>query len=414
MNFSLFVAKRLFINNRDVKKVSRPAIGIATIGVAIGVAVMIISVCIALGFKSEVHSKIIGFGSHIQVRNYSSLTGGIQQPITVTQEVIDEISEIDGIKHLQRFCDKEGILKTSDTFKGILLHGVGQEYDKTFLKENLIEGEIPDFSDSISSNKIVISRNIADELMLKVGDKVYSYFFDKTVRVRRFTVSAIYRSNLTEFDKVLVFTDIYTTNKLNGWTKDQLNGIEITLDDFNRLNELTLSVAETVKSRDDGFGNTHSALSIRELYPQIFSWLDLLDLNVWVILILMIAVAGFTMISGLLIIILERTNFIGLMKALGATSADVKKIFLYFSSLILYRGLLWGNVVGIGLVALQKYTGLIRIDPETYYVESIPVLFDVKLIIAINVVTAIVSMLVLLLPGLLISKIHPAKSIKFE
>lgn len=414
MNFSFFVAKRLFRSYNAPRKVSLQAVRIATAGVAVGIAVMIISVSVVLGFKSEIRSKVIGFGSHVQIRNYSSFVGGSQEPISISSDFLNDLNRILGVKHVQRFCDKEGILKTEDNFKGILLHGVESDYSLDFLKSNLLVGTIPDFKDSKSSNKIVISKKIADDLQLNVGDKVYAYFFDNSVRTRRFSVSGIYRSNLVEFDNVLVYTDIYTVKKLNAWDNQFYNGVEIEVDDFSQLKKTTETIQLHVNRRDDGFGNMFSAFSIHELYPQIFSWLNLLDMNVWVILALMVAVAGFTMISGLLIIILERTNFIGIMKALGANNVNVSKCFLYLSSMIMFKGMILGNVLGLGFVILQKFTGLIRLDASTYYVDVVPVLLDIKSVIAINFITAFICLIVLIIPCYLISRIHPAKSIRFE
>lgn len=414
MNFSLYIARKLSGDKGETKKVSRPAIRIATAGVAIGLAVMLISVCVMLGFKQEIRSKVIGFGSHIQILNYESLRASAYAPLAFSDTLLHQLRSLEGVAHVQRFCDKGGILKTDEAFKGIVLQGVDRDFDPTFLKSNLVEGEIPVFSADSSSNKIVISRQISDELCLKLGDKVYAYFFEGTVRARRFSVVGIYQTNMTEFDKQLVFTDLYTCNRLNNWQQDQCSGVEVSLADFNDLDVVSQKLIKLVNHREDAYGASYSAMTIKELYPQIFDWLNLLDMNVWVILILMVGVAGFTMISGLLIIILERTNFIGVMKALGATNYIMRRIFLYYAVFIIGKGLLWGNIIGIGLVLLQEYTGLIRLDAATYYVESVPVLINWGYILVINLFTFLVSVLVLILPSFLISHIHPAKSIRFE
>lgn len=414
MNFSLYIARKLFGDKEDTKRVSRPAIRIATAGVAIGLAVMLISVCVMLGFKQEIRSKVVGFGSHVQILNYESLKASAYAPLAFSDTLLRQLRSVEGVAHVQRFCDKGGILKTDETFKGILLQGVDRDFDPAFLKANLVEGEIPVFSADSSSNKIVISHQIADELKLKVGDKVYAYFFEGSVRARRFTVSGIYQTNMTEFDKRLVFTDLYTCNRLNNWKPDQCSGVEISLTDFNALDVVALKLVQLVNHRSDNYGASYSAMTIKELYPQIFDWLNLLDMNVWVILILMVGVAGFTMISGLLIIILERTNFIGIMKALGVTNSTMRHVFLYYAIFIIGKGLLWGNILGLGLVLLQKYSGIIRLDAATYYVESVPVLINWGYVLVINIFTFMVSVLVLVLPSFLISHIHPAKSIRFE
>ena len=304
MRFNLFVAKRLFNDKGGVRNVSRPAIRIATAGVAIGLAVMIVSVCVVLGFKSEIRSKVIGFGSHIQIINYESISSGVSKPVAFPDSLIKEIRQVPGVSHVQRFSNKGGILKTDDAFEGILLHGVGAEFNADFLKSNLKEGEIPVFSADSATNRIVVSQTIADRLHLSCGDRVFAYFFDGTVRARRFTVSGIYQTNLSEFDDNMVFTDLYVCNRLNNYADDQYAGVEITVDRFDDVDLVAGSLVGKVNHLVDEYGAGYAAMTIRELYPQIFDWLDLLDVNVWVILILMVAVAGFTMISGLLIIIL--------------------------------------------------------------------------------------------------------------
>lgn len=414
MRFNLFVAKRLFNDKGGVRNVSRPAIRIATAGVAIGLAVMIVSVCVVLGFKSEIRSKVIGFGSHIQIINYESISSGVSKPVAFPDSLIRELRQVPGVSHIQRFSNKGGILKTDDVFEGILLHGVGAEFNADFLKSNLKEGEIPVFSADSATNRIVVSQTIADRLHLSCGDRVFAYFFDGNVRARRFTISGIYQTNLSEFDDNMVFTDLYVCNRLNNYATDQYAGVEITVDRFDDVDLVAGSLVGKVNHLVDEYGAGYAAMTIRELYPQIFDWLDLLDVNVWVILILMVAVAGFTMISGLLIIILERTNFIGVMKALGATNRSMRHVFLYFAAFIVGRGLLWGNVLGIGLVVLQYYFNIVHLDPATYYVDAVPVLFNAGYILAINAATAFISVFVLILPSLLVSRIHPAKSIRFE
>ncbi len=270
MNFNLFIARKLFREHGDVKKVSRPAILIATSGVAVGLAVMIISVCVVLGFKQEISSKVVGFGSHIQIQNYASVTTNSPQPIAVPPALMKEVGDMKGVAHVQRFCNKEGILKTDADFKGILLHGVGVEFDASFLKAHMEEGELPSFSDTVASNRIVISRQIADELHLEVGSKVFAYFFENSVRTRRFTVSGIYCTHLTEFDKALVFTDLYTCNRLNAWAPDQYSGIEISVKDLNRVDEVSGALIKLVNRKTDAYGGSYVTMTIQELYPSYF------------------------------------------------------------------------------------------------------------------------------------------------
>jgi lipoprotein-releasing system permease protein len=243
---------------------------------------------------------------------------------------------------------------------------------------------------------------------------VFAYFFAESIRTRRFTIAGIYETNMTEFDKSLAMTDLYTTVHLNGWESDQTSGVELTVKDYKALNAVDGDLVSRVNRHFDSYGNPYTAMTIEELYPQIFAWLGLLDMNVWVILGLMICVAGFTMVSGLLIIILERTNFIGVMKALGATNRSIRHIFLHFAVFVIGRGLLWGNVLGIGIVLLQSKFGIFHLDPTTYYVKTVPVLFNGWLLLALNGATLLISVLVLILPSFLISNIHPAKSIRYE
>lgn len=414
MNLAWYMARRLYSHGGDVKRVSRPAIRIATVGVSLGVAVMIIAVCVVLGFKQEVQQKVMGMGGHVQVLNYDYQVDLEQHPIVLDDSLIAKLSSIDGVKHVQRFCNKPGMLKTDESFQGVMLKGVGSDFDLNFLKQHIVSGEVKSFSDTANTQNIVISSKLAKTLKLDVGSKVYAYFFDGNVRARRFTVEAIYATHMGEFDKTIVFTDIYTTHKLSGFEDGQYSGAEILVDNLDRLDEVSSNVSSAVKSMADVYGASYTAPSIRELYRGIFSWLSLLDTNVWVILCLMVSVAAFTMISGLLIIILERTQFIGTMKALGTTNKRLRHIFLYFASFIIAKGVIWGNVIGIGLVLLQNFTQFVHLDAETYYVDSVPVSLDWLFIVIINLGTLLASFCVLILPSYLVSRIHPAKSIRFE
>lgn len=414
MNLAWYMARRLYSHGGDVKRVSRPAIRIATMGVSLGVAVMIVAVCVVLGFKNEVMNKVMGMGGHIQVLNYDYQIDLEQHPIVIDDNILSTLRSIDGVKHVQRFCSQPGMLKTDEAFQGVMLKGVGSDYNLQFLKEHLLEGELTAFSDTSSSQRIVISRRLANDLKLKVGSKVYAYFFDGNVRARRFTVSGIYATYMSEFDKTVIFTDIHTVHRLTKFEDDQYSGAEIEVNDVNRLNEIAVKVADKINHQTDHYGSNYTAPTIRELYRGVFSWLTLLDTNVWVILCLMTAVASFTMISGLLIIILERTQFIGTMKALGATNSRLRHLFLYFASFIILKGIIWGNVVGLGLVALQNFTGFVHLDAETYYVDSVPVDMNWPFLLLINVGTLIISFIVLVLPSHLVSHIQPAKSIRFE
>jgi len=415
MKLSLFIAKRIYSDKGDRYKVSRPAIRIATIGVAIGLAVMIISVCVVLGFKHTIRDKVIGFGSHITVANFMTLQSSEPYPIVTDDSMMNALRHIKGVKHVQRFAVKQGILKTDTDFLGVVLKGVAEEYDTTFLHKNMVEGSIPQFSSSSSSQKILISKSMADMLKVKPGDKLFAYFIGgDNVRARRFTISGIYQTNMSQFDKAIVFTDMYTALRLNGWEPDQTSGAELTVYDFNKINEVEDVLIEKVNRTVDHYGETYSSAIIQDSYPQIFAWLDLLDLNVWIILALMICVAGFTMISGLLIIILERTNMIGILKALGARNSTIRHTFLWFAVFIIGKGIVIGDIIGIGIIVLQHFTGIVALDPSTYYVSTVPVELNIPLIILINISTLIVSVFVLIAPSYLISHIHPAKSMRYE
>lgn len=415
MHFPLFIAKRLYSEQGDKRKVSRPAIHIATAGVAIGLAVMIISVCVVLGFKHTIRDKVIGFGSHIQVADFLTLQQMEQYPIVIDDSMIDVLKHIPDVAHVQRFAMKEGILKTDNDFLGVAFKGVGPDFDSTFIHNNMVEGSIPPFSDSVSHNKILVSQLMADKLHLKSGQRIFAYFFDNNgVRTRRFTIAGIYQTNLKKYDETIVFTDLYTAVKLNGWESDQASGAELSVNNFDNLDMIESRVISKVKGTVDHYGETYSSATIKELNPQIFQWLDLMDLNVWIILALMLIVAGVTMISGLLIIILERTSMIGILKALGARNKTIRHTFMWFAVFIIGKGMLIGNVLSLGLLALQQAFGIIKLDAQTYYVSTVPVEINALYIVALNVATLLISVFMLVAPSYLISHIHPAKSMRYE
>lgn len=415
MNVPYFFARRIYADNDNQKKVSRPAVRIAVIGVAVGLAVMIVSVCVVLGFKHAIRDKVVGFGSHIQVAEFSMLQQGTDSPIEVDDSVMNVLQHIEGVKHVQRFAMKQGILKTDSDFLGVAFKGVGPEFDSTFIHQHLLEGVVPKFSDKSSGNKILVSKVMADKLKLTCGSRIFAYFIDDSgVRTRRFTIAGIYQTNLTQYDNVMCYVDLYTAVKLNGWQEEMASGAELQVDHFDKLDEVENRVVKLVNRTTDKYGNTYSSKTIKELSPQIFSWLDLLDLNVWIILIIMMAVAAVTMISGLLIIILERTQMIGLMKALGARNPMVRHTFMWFAAFIIGRGLLWGNMIALALVALQYFTGIVKLDPATYYVSSVPVEVNVLFVVLLNIGTLLISLLVLIGPSFLISHIHPAKTMTYE
>ena len=411
----LFLARRIYFTKGDHHEVSRPAIRIATIGVAIGLAVMIVTVSVILGFKHTIRDKVVGFGSHIQLTNFVTQQTAVPAPIAINDTLRRQLRTIQNIKKVECYTMAQGILKTDSDFLGVAFKGIGEDYDLTFVRQNLQEGTIPSFSNTKSSNQLVISRKMADKLHLKIGDKIYAYFIAyDDVRARRFTVCAIYQSNMKQFDDVLCLTDQRTTRRLNGWEDDQCSGAEILVHDFEQIEETNLEVAQLLKNHSDKYGETLASQTIFEAYPQIFSWLSLLDINVWIILTLMICVAGFTMVSGLLIIILERTQMIGILKALGAANITVRHTFLWFAAFIISQGLLLGDVVGIGLVVLQQQTGFVHLDPASYYVETAPMELNILIIVLLNVATLLISVFVLIAPSYLVSHINPVKAIQFD
>ena len=415
MNFPLFIARRIYSDKGDRRKVSRPAIHIATVGVAIGLAVMMLTVSVVLGFKHTIRDKVIGFGSHIQVCNFLAMQTTDSYPICIDDSTLNALRHIDGISHAERYATAQGILKTETDFLGIAFKGVAEEYNWDFIRQNLVSGEIPKFSDKSASNKILVSTNTASTLHLKVGDRIYGYFVSDTgVRARRFTVSGIYETNMSQFDNSLCFTDLYTTRKVNGWEEGQCSGAELRVSDFSRLETTATGVVKKVNRKTDRYGDVMISQTIYEAYPQIFSWLSLLDINVWIILVLMICVAGFTMISGLLIIILERTQMIGTLKALGAKNSSIRHTFLWFAVFVIGRGVVFGNLAAIALIVLQKTTGIVSLDPATYYVSEAPMEVNIPAFVVLNVVTVAVSILILIAPSYLISHIHPAKSMRYE
>lgn len=415
MNLPLFIARRINGSEGQRREVSRPAIRIATIGVAIGLAVMIITVSVVFGFKHTIRDKVVGFGSHIQVENYMAQQLSAPVPISISDSLMNVMKQLPGIRHVERYALTQGILKTDDDFLGVAFKGVGSDYDTTFLSEHIVEGKMPKFSDGQSKYPLLISRMMADKLQLKAGEKVYAYFIgNDDVRARKFTITGIYETNMTQFDQSLCFTDYNVPIRLNGWEPDQCSGAELLVDDFDQLEQVAEEVVAKVNRQTDKYGAIITSQTIREAHPHVFQWLELLDINVWIILALMICVAGFTMISGLLIIILERTQMIGILKALGMRNSTVRHTFLWFAAFIIGRGMLVGDIIGIGLVVLQQQTGFIHLDPASYYVDTAPMELNIPIIVLLNVVTLLVSLFVLIAPSFLISHIHPARSMRYE
>ena len=414
MNLPLFIARKFYGTGSGRRAVSRPAIRIATIGVAIGLAVMIVTVAVVFGFKHTIRDKAVGFGSHIQIQSYKTQQTPTPSPLCFSDSLMRQLRKAPGVSRVARYSSIQGILKTDNDFLGVVLKGIGSDYDLTFLNEHLVEGDMPQFTDGPSDYPLLVSRLMADQLRLKAGDRLFAYFLGDDLRARRFTVRGIYQTNMTQFDQSLCFTDLSVPVRLNGWQQDQSSGVEVTVSDFAQLDATANWVVNNVNRRLDKYGETFTSRTIYEAHPHIFSWLSLLDINVWIILALMVCVAGITMISGLLIIILERTQTIGILKALGMRNAGVRHTFLWFAVFIIGRGLLWGDIIGIGLVVLQQQSGIVRLDPASYYVDTAPVELNLPLIALLNVATLLVCLFVLIAPSFLISHIHPARSMRYE
>ena len=395
-----------------------PAVHIATAGVAVGLAVMILSVCLVKGFQGEVAAKLAGFASHIEVLDLNSQTDADNHPITADAALMDVVKKTTQAETVQRVSVKIGVMKTHDDFSGIMLKGIGKEYDKKFIRSCMVEGKFPDFGNNADAiNQIVLSRQIAEMLHLKVGDKVYVYFFTNTIKQRRFEIAGIYETHLQQFDKNFVWTDLQTINQLNDWGEEQCSLLEVKLQNFDDLEERTAKLGDAVTA----YKHTHqitnlSVMSIRD-NPRtrpVLSWLELLDLNVMVILVIMLCVAGVTMISGLLILILERTTTIGVLKALGASNRRIRRIFLVYAGHILVRGMVIGNVFAFLLALLQSQFHLVRLDPATYYVDAVPLAYDPVWLIGINLATLFITLLTLVLPAFIVSVVQPAKTIRFD
>lgn len=415
MNFELFIAKRIHFGKEKGKRVSHPAVRIAIGGIAIGLAVMIIAVAIVIGFKKEVRNKVVGFGSHIQVTSSYSNQTFETGAVTFSPEIKERLRKSQWVKHIQEFSDLPGIINADGNFQGIVLKGIDKEFDWNFFNSNLREGEILAFEDSTINSNIIISKKIADMMKIKNNDKILVYCVrEGRVRVRPLTVQGIYSTGFGEYDRLFVLCDKRIVQRLNNWDENQCGGLEILTDDYDHLDLAFEEVFDVMGNRFDENGKSYQLKSIRQLNPQIFNWLDLLDMNVIVILVLMALVAGFTMISGLLILILERTNMIGILKALGANDWTIRRIFLYQSAFLIGKGLLIGNLIGIATCLLQKHFSIITLNPDIYYVEAVPIHLTAINVLLTNLAAFATLLVITIGPSYIITKINPAKSIKFE
>lgn len=416
MNLPLFIAKRIhFDNGEDNRKVTPPVIRIAMAGVALGLAVMILSVAIVVGFKKEVREKVVGFSSHIQITNFKNSSLYDSYPVALSDSMRRVLQNDSRIARFEGIASKPGIIKTENEFLGIILNGAGTDYDWAFMEKNLIEGRLPVYTDSAVSNEVLLSRHIADKLHLKVGDGLYTYFIQgDNVRARKFSVVGIYQTNFLDYDRMYVMADVRHIQRLNGWNADQYNGFAVLLRDYGDVDAMTEELYFTFNEVSDPYGQNFYVSSLREQNMQIFSWLDMLDMNVWIILGLMAVVSGFTMISGLFIIILERINMIGILKALGASNLFIRKTFLYVSLFLIGKGMLFGNLVGLSFCLIQSKFHVIKLNPQDYYISSVPIELDFWMWVLLNAGCMTVSLLMLLGASYIVSMIRPARSIRFE
>jgi lipoprotein-releasing system permease protein len=383
-------------------------------GIALSLAVMVIAAATVTGFKNEIRNKIIGFGSHVQIINFDSNNSFETEPVSKNQSFLPLLNDIPGVRHIQVFATKPGIIKTSADIQGAIVKGIGSDFDWSFFKQNLVDGKIFRVSDSTRTDQVLISRYLSSLLKLNVGDRFAMYFINDRPRGRSFQVSGIYQTSLVEFDKQFILADIGHVQRLNNWDSSQVSGFEILINDYRELNRITYEVFSIAGTSFSENGSKLRIISIRDKYPQIFDWLGLIDKNVWVLLGLMLIVSAFNMMSGLLIIILDRTSMIGILKAMGMNNKGLRSIFLYQSFYLMMNGLFWGNVIGIGLCLLQYYFKFLKLNPESYFLSYVPVHFNLTHLVLLNIGTLLITLSTLLLPSMTIARINPASTIRFD
>ncbi|KAF0203510.1 MAG: lipoprotein-releasing system permease [Bacteroidetes bacterium] len=406
MNFEYFISLRL--RSGKGPSFSRPIIRVSIAGIALGLAVMLISLAILQGFQKQVQDKVAGFGAHIQITGFSSNNSYEPSPVSLDDINESSLKEIEGVTHIQPFGLKAGIIKTDDQIHGVVLKGVNRDYNWLFFSDKLTAGALPEIGDSLPSNEVLISGKVAKMLGLKTGDDLRMYFIiDNSTRGRKFTISGIYETGLGEFDETYVFGDIGHIRKLNDWDNQTVSGVEIYIDSFDDLNKIAETVYHTI-------GYNLNSQTIKQLYPQIFDWIEIQDVNVIIILILMALVSGITMISTLLILILERTRDIGILKALGSSNGSIRKIFIYASVYITGYGLLWGNIIALGLILLQSKTEIIPLPEESYFVSHVPVFIGLTDVLLINLATIFVCTAMMLLPSLVVKYISPVTALRYD
>ena len=414
MNLPYFIAERLIRGRKEGTSFSRPINVIAVVGIAAGLAVMIIAVSVLTGFKQQIRDKVVGFGANIQVLNFDSNNSFETAPVSSSQEFIEKIKKLPGISRVQVFATKAGIIKTEENIQGVVLKGVASDYDWSYFRKNLLEGNVPQITDTALTNKVIISKKISDMLSLKPGDSFAMHFVQDPPRMRKFTVTGIYETSLEDFDKIYIFCDIGHIRRLNGWSSDQVSGFEIYIKNFDDLELMAAEVNDAVGYQLKENEPAVKVVTIRDKYPQIFDWLNFQDINVIIIIVLMLVVAGFNMISGLLILILEKTNLIGILKALGSDDRTVRQVFMVQAAWLIAKGLFWGNLLGIGLAFLQLKTGLLSLDASSYYIKYVPINLNAIHIILLNLASMAAILVMLIVPSQLVSRITPVKAIRFD
>jgi lipoprotein-releasing system permease protein len=406
LNTEFFIAQRILSRNKA--NFSRPIVRIAIISIALGLTVMFVSIAILTGFQKQIREKVIGFGAHIQITHYDENASLEPRPIPKQQPFYPGLEKVNGIRHIQVYGTKAGIIKTKDQIQGVVLKGVGSDYDWSFFKNKIIEGKPLLLTDTGKTNDVLISKSLASLLKLKLHDDLRMYFISGSSTLgRKFLISGIYETGMEELDNIYVIADIHQVQKLNSWTNNEVGGFEVLINNFNDLDRLEQYVYRII-------GFSLDATTIKDQFPQIFDWLDLQDINVLIILVLMVLVAGITMISTLLILILERTNMIGILKALGMRNSNIRKIFLFNSTYIIGSGLFWGNLIGFTLCFIQQQYGVITLPQESYYVSVVPINLNILNVLLLNSGTLVVCFLMLLVPSFIITRINPVTAIRFD
>lgn len=411
MKVEHFIAKRLITAKDHKSSISAPIIKIAITAIAIGIIMMIVSIATGTGLQQKIRQKVAAFNGHVIISNYNNNESDVStEPLSINQSFYPKFKNIDGINHIQAVASKDGIIRTENAFEGIIYKGVGKDYDWNNLQEYLVLGRIPIVSSNLNQ-EVLISQYLANRLQLKLGDSFNTFFIkeeaNKIPNSRRFKIVGIYNSGFQEFDAAYIIGDIRHIQRINKWKPNQIGSFEVFINDFTKIQEKGQEIYNETSS-------TLDSKTIVEKYYYIFDWLKLFDFNIIVILIIMISVSTINMVVALLVLILERTQMIGILKSMGANNWTIRKIFLYNAFYLIIRGLFWGNLIGITMLLIQKYFGVIKLNPESYYVNQAPVEINLLYILALNIGTIAICIIVLLIPSYLITKISPAKTIRFE